>query len=153
MPPTPSQRAETARLARESERCTARTIFPVALLKDVDRLQEPALAAFANRDDIHGSILASAEVLVLVSDRDQAASAVDVARAVANLLVLVPIEPTRHEEVDLAAASYIKDLELTPFDALHAGLATVTNEPVLSSEADYDTVGLERLQLESYGDQ
>ncbi|MHB9288805.1 PIN domain-containing protein [Halobacteriales archaeon Cl-PHB] len=129
------------------------TDFLVALLKDDDWLQEPALEALANRDDIHTSILAYAEVLVLVYDRDLAAYDIDVARAVANLLELVPVEPTHHEEAVLAAASYIEDHELTPFDALHAGLATVTDEAVLSSEGDYETVGLELLQLETYGDQ
>nr|WP_253741550.1 hypothetical protein [Halorientalis sp. IM1011] len=37
---------------------------------------------------------------------------------------------------------------LTPFDALHAGLVTTGDGRVLSTEQDYDTVGLDRTPLE-----
>jgi hypothetical protein len=48
----------------------------------------------------------------------------------------------------LAAAAFIDEYDLTPFDALHAGLATTRDESVLSSETDYETVGLDWILLE-----
>jgi predicted nucleic acid-binding protein len=123
------------------------TDFLVALLKDDDWLQTAALAALDEHDDLHTSILAYAEVLVLFSERETAGYAIDAPRAIANLLDLVPVEPTQHEEAILAAATFIADEDLTPFDALHAGLVATTGETVLSSETDYDAVGVDRVAL------
>lgn len=53
-----------------------------------------------------------------------------------------------HEDAVLAAAAFIEEHGLTPFDALHAGVAATADERVLSSETDYDTVGVDRLPLE-----
>ena len=50
----------------------AETDFLTALLKDDDWLQEAAIRALDERDDIHTSILAYAEVLVLFYDRETA---------------------------------------------------------------------------------
>jgi predicted nucleic acid-binding protein len=119
----------------------------VALLKDDDWLQAAALAALDEHDDLHTSILAYAEVLVLFYERETAGYAIDAPRAIANLLDLVPVEPAEHEEAILAAATFIADEDLTPFDALHAGLAATTGETVLSSETDYDAVGVDRVPL------
>lgn len=127
--------------------------FLTALLKDDDWLQDAALQALADREDIHTSVLAYAEVLVLCYDREQAAYEIDVPRAITNLLELVPIEPADHEDAVLAAATFLEDYRLTPFDALHAGMATVGDESVLSSEQDYETVGLDRQPLETYLDE
>ncbi|WP_247730474.1 PIN domain-containing protein [Halovivax limisalsi] len=124
------------------------TDFLTALVKDDDRLQEAALRALEERDDIHTSILAYAEVLVLFYDREAAADDIDASRAIANLLELVPIVPSEHEDAVLAAAAFLDEYDLTPFDALHAGLVTTREERVLSTEQDYDTVGLERTPLE-----
>lgn len=74
-------------------------------------------------------------------------------RAITNLLELVPIKPTAHEEAVLAAAAFVDEYQLTPFDTLHAGMATISDDTVLSSEQDYDTVGLDRVSLESYLDE
>ena len=52
-----------------------------------------------------------------------------------------------------AAATYLDEFSMTPFDALHAGMATISDESVLSSEKDYDTVGLDRHPLETYVDE
>lgn len=123
------------------------TDFLVALLKDDDWLQTAALAALDEHDDLHTSILAYAEVLVLFYERETAGYAIDAPRAMANLLDLVSVEPTRHEEAILAAATFIEDEDLMPFDALHAGLAATTGETVLSSETDYDAVGVDRVAL------
>jgi len=124
------------------------TDFLIALLKDDDWLQEPALRALEDHDDIHTSILSYAEVLVLFYDREQAAYEIDAPRAITNLLELVPIRPEAHEDAVLAAAAFLDEYDLTPFDALHAGIATAEDDGVLSSETDYDTVGLDRRPLE-----
>nr|WP_284009198.1 hypothetical protein [Halomicroarcula sp. YJ-61-S] len=48
----------------------------------------------------------------------------------------------------MAAAAFLDEYDLTPFDALHAGLVTSGEGRVLSTEQDYDTVGLDRLPLD-----
>lgn len=72
---------------------------------------------------------------------------IDAPRAVTNLLELVPIIPREHEEAVLAAAAFIEEDDLTSFDALHAGLAATRDERVLSTERDYDAVGVDRVPL------
>ena len=125
------------------------TDFLTALLKEDDWLQDAAIRALEERDDVHTSILAYAEVLVLFYDREAAESEIDAARAITNLLELVPIVPEEHEDAVLAAAAFLDEYDFTPFDALHAGLVTTGDEHVLSTEQDYDTVGLERIPLDS----
>ena len=124
------------------------TDFLTALIKDDDWLQEAAICALDERDDIHTSILAYAEVLVLFYDRE-AEYKIDAPRAITNLLELVPIVPKEHEDAVLAAAAFLDEYEITPFDALHAGLVTTGEECILSTEQNYDTVGLNRTPLES----
>ncbi len=124
------------------------TDFLTALVKDDDWLQDAAIRALEEHEDIYTSILAYAEVLVLFYDREAAAYDIDAPRAITNLLELVPIRPNTHEDVVLAAAAFIDEYDLTPFDALHAGFVTTTKTRVLSTEQDYDTVGLDRIPLE-----
>jgi predicted nucleic acid-binding protein len=122
--------------------------FLTALLKDDDWLQGAAVSALEEHDDIHTSILSYAEVLVLFYDRADAGYEIDAPRAITNLLELVPVAPPEHEDAVLAAAAFLDEYDLTPFDALHAGLITTRGESVLSTEQDYDTVGLDREPLE-----
>jgi len=129
------------------------TDFLTALVKDEDWLREPALRALEERDDIYTSILTYAEVLVLFYDREQSEYEIDAPRAIANLLELVPVRPDGHEDAILAAATFLDEYHMTPFDALHAGMAATGDGTVLSSEQDYDTVGLDRLPLETYLDE
>lgn len=124
--------------------------FLVALVKNDDWLQEAAMQAHEDESDIHTSILAYAEVLVLFYSREQAEYEIDVPRAISNLLELVPVEPAQHEDAILAAAALLEEYDLTPFDALHAGVITTRGESVLSSETAYDTVGLDRVPLDEY---
>lgn len=124
------------------------TDFLVALVKNENWLRQSALSALEEHDDIHTSILGYAEVLVLFYDRDTASYDIDVPRVISNLLELVPIAPEAHEDVVLAAAAFIDEYHLPPFDTLHAGLVATSGERVLTSERDYDAVGLERLALE-----
>ena len=123
------------------------TDFLIALLKDDDWLRGPAVRALEERDDIHTSILAYAEVLVLFYDREAAEYDIDAPRAVTDLLELVPVRPNEHEDAVLAAAAFLDEYDLTPFDALHAGLVTTGEGRILSTEQDYDTVGLDRTPL------
>lgn len=124
------------------------TDFLTALVKDDDWLQDAAIRALEERDDIHTSILAYAEILVLFYDREAATYDIDAPRAITNLLELVPIQPKEHEDAVLAAAAFIDEDNLTPFDALHAGIVTTGENRVLSTEQDYDTIGLDRTPLE-----
>lgn len=122
------------------------TDFLVALLKADDWLHDSAMGALGEYD-VSTSILAYAELLVLLYDREVAGYEVDAPRALTNLIELVPVEPAIHEDAILAAATYLEEFDLTPVDALHAGLVTVRDDRVLSSEGDYDVVGLERVPL------
>lgn len=124
------------------------TDFLMAVTKDDDWLRESALAALDERDDIHTSVLAFAEVMVLLYDRDVGEYEIDVPRAIANLLELVPVVPEEHETAVLAAAAFVEEHDLTPFDALHAGVVATSDGRVLSTEQDYDAVGLDRVPLE-----
>ncbi len=124
------------------------TDFLTALVKDDDWLRESAIRALEEHDDLHTSILAYAEVLVLFYDREAAEYEIDAPKAVANLLELVPIVPQHHEDAVLAAAAFLDEYEMTPFDALHAGVIATSEDRVLSTERDYDTVGLDRVPLE-----
>jgi predicted nucleic acid-binding protein len=123
------------------------TDFLVALVNDDDWLHDPAVAALEAHDDVHTSILAYAELLVLFYDRDEAEYEIDAPRAIANLLDLVPIVPEAHEQSVLAAAAFLEEYRVTPFDALHAGIVATRDERVLSTEEDYDTLGLDRVSL------
>lgn len=124
------------------------TDFLTALVKDEDWLRDSAIGALEERDDIHTSILAYAEVLVLFYDRKESAYEIDAPRAISNLLELVPIRPAEHEDAVLAAAAFLDEYDMTPFDALHAGVIATGEGQVLSSEKDYDTVGVDRTPLE-----
>ncbi|AZH24245.1 PIN domain-containing protein [Haloplanus aerogenes] len=123
------------------------TDFLVALVNEEDWLRGSVLRAL-DEYDVHTSILAYAEVLVLFYDHEAAEYEIDAPRAVTNLLELVPIRPAAHEDAVLAATVFIDEYDLTPFDALHAGVAATADEVVLSSEKAYDTVGLDRQPLE-----
>lgn len=124
------------------------TDFLVALVKDDDWLREPAIRTLETDDEIHTSILSYAELLVLFYDREAAEYDIDVPRAVTNLLELVSITPSAHEDAVLAAVAFIDEYGMTPFDALHAGVVAVSGETVVSSEQDYDEIGLDREPLE-----
>jgi len=123
------------------------TDFLTALAKDEDWLQDAAVRALDEREDVHTSILAYAEVLMLFYDREAAEYEIDAPRAITNLLELVPVVPDDHEDAVLAAAAFIDEYDLTPCDALHAGLVATSSERVLSTEQDYDTVGIDRVPL------
>lgn len=102
-------------------------------------------------EDVHTSIVTYAEFLQFFYDPD-AGDTVAAAELVPNLLELVAVRPAEHEAALLAAAALIDDHGLTPYDAIHAGIAHVEDETVLSTEQDYDAVGIERVPLDGYAD-
>jgi predicted nucleic acid-binding protein len=48
----------------------------------------------------------------------------------------------------LTAAVLADEHGLTPFDAIHAGIAITTDGPILSSEQEYEELELNRVPLE-----
>lgn len=122
------------------------TDFLTALVKEDDWLREAAIDAL-DEHEVHTSILAYAELLVLFYDRDAGEYELDVPRAITDLLEVVPIVPAEHEDAVLAAAAFVDEYGLTPFDALHAGVVAARDERVLSTEGDYDAVGIERVPM------
>lgn len=122
------------------------TDFLFALAKPDDWLKSEANAALEN-EDVHTSILAYGEFLVSTYDRGEGFD-FDVPRLVANLLELVPVRPQSHEEALLTAATYLDEHEMTPFDALHAGIAATEGERILASDRAFDELDVERVPLE-----
>ncbi len=122
-----------------------------ALAKDTDWLKADAKAA-VDAEEVHTSIIAYTEYLQYFYDPDDAEYAVPVTTVIPNMLEKVPVRPAEHEQALLAAVAFINDHNLTPADAVHAGIAHTEGEPVLSTEQDYDSVGVERVDLEGYAD-
>jgi len=125
--------------------------FLFALAKPEDWLKADAKAAL-DAEEVHTSVTAYAEFLVYFYDADAAEYSIAAGDVVPNLLELVPVRPAEHEEALLAAAAFIDEHNLTPFDAVHAGIAHVEGETVLSTEQDYDVVGIERVPLDGFAD-
>jgi len=122
--------------------------FLMALVKQEDWLQEPAHRALEEYDDIHTSIAAYTEFLVLAYDQDTGEYQIDVGRALADLVEQIPVRPEVHEQAVLTAAVLADDHGFTPFDAIHGGIAVATDQPILTSERDYDDIGVDRVPLE-----
>ena len=123
--------------------------FLMALVKQEDWLQEPAHRALEEYDDIHTSIATYSEFLILAYDQDTGEYQIDVGRALADLVEQIPVRPEIHEQAVLTAAVLADDHGFTPFDAIHGGIAIATGQPVLTSERDYDNIGVDRVPLES----
>lgn len=123
------------------------TDFLLALAKPDDWLQSQARRAL-EAYDVHTSIATYAEFLVYAYDRGDDEYSVDLERAVTDLVQLVPVEPDVHERAVLTATVLAVEHDLTPFDAIHAGLAIETDESMLSSERDYDELEVRRVPLE-----
>ncbi|TQQ79049.1 PIN domain-containing protein [Halonotius roseus] len=127
------------------------TDFLMGLAKQDDWLQDSVLDALDEYEDIHTSITAYTEFFMLAYDEEAADYTVDIGRVVADLVELVPVQPPEHEEAVLTAAVLAAEQGFTPFDAIHAGVAIVTNESVLTTEQDYDAIELDRVPLDEFG--
>jgi len=113
--------------------------FLLALIKDDDWLSEPAERVFRNhRGDLWTSQHTLIELMLVAYREDR-----NVERTVTNACALLDVRGD--EERVLAAASYVSDRGLTPFDALHAVAAD--GDPIVSSDRSYDDV-CERVPLE-----
>ena len=127
------------------------TDFLMGLAKQDDCLQDAALDALEEYDEIHTSIIAYTEFFVVTYDPEAADYTVDIGRVVADLVELVPVQPPEHEEAVLTAAVLAAEQGFTPFDAIHAGIAIVSDESVLTTEQDYDAIELDRVPLDELG--
>ena len=127
------------------------TDFLMGLAKQDDWLQDAALDALDDYDDIHTSIAAYTEFFMLTYDPETADYGIDIGRVVADLVELVPVQPPEHEEAVLTAAVLAAEQGFTPFDAIHAGIAIVSDESVLTTEQDYDAIELDRVPLDELG--
>ena len=123
----------------------------MGLAKQDDWLQDAALDALDDYDDIHTSIAAYTEFFMLTYDPETADYGIDIGRVVVDLVELVPVQPPEHEEAVLTAAVLAAEQEFTPFDAIHAGIAIISDESVLTTEQDYDAIELDRVPLDELG--
>ncbi|WP_299234881.1 PIN domain-containing protein [Natronomonas sp.] len=113
------------------------TDFLFAVAKPDDWLTEEVEAVLAE-EPVETSLLVYAEFLVAAYTRGEGFE-FEVAPLVANMLDLVPLPSAADEELLLAAATYLDDHDLTPFDALHAAHATTRHDGVLiGSDRAYD---------------
>ena len=121
------------------------TDFLVALAKDADWLQGAARTALDERE-VETSAYAYLELLFIAERFD-----FDDTRLIPNLLDVVPVGDETATQVVLKAMRYV-DEGMTPFDAFHAATAETRRLPVLSSEQDYEDVEVDRLPLETDGE-
>ncbi len=118
-------------------------------MRSNDWLQEAAIHTTDERDVIYTSILACAELLVLLHEHETVKYKTGAPRAITNMFEPVPIVPKEHKDAVLVAAAFLGEYELTPFDAVHTEPVTSSEERTLSTEQDYDAVGSDRACLES----
>lgn len=114
------------------------TDFVLALVKDDDWLGRAAETVYReHREDLRTSRFTLIELL-LVAARD----GLDAERVVTNAAQLVTVEGDVESVV--AAATYVADHGLTPFDAIH--LVQSDGATIVSSDDSYDPFA-ERLDL------
>lgn len=124
------------------------TDFLLALAKPDDWLQPSARSVLDDHDDVHATLAAYTEFLLYFYEPGEREYAVDVPRVVANLVEVVPVRPDEHERAVVTAAVLADEHGLTPFDAVHAGVAIATDQEICTSERDYDDLELDRVPLE-----
>lgn len=108
--------------------------FLFALIKNEDWLKEGVEQFYSEkREQLYTSNYTLLEMMLVAYREDR-----DVLKTVRNIESLVEVRGDT--EVLKAAASYVEDRDLTPFDALH--LAASGEDGIASSDQDYD--GLER---------
>jgi hypothetical protein len=106
------------------------TDFLLALLKDEDWLGESAEAIYdQHRDDLWTSQFTLIELLLVAYREDR-----DAVRVVADAAEFVMVRGDT--ETVLAAATYVENHDVTPFDALH--LVEWDGDTVVTSDETYD---------------
>lgn len=116
----------------------AETDFLLALIKGDDWLSERAVEIYEEHgDEIWTSEHALVELMLVAYREDR-----DVLGTVANVSELVEVrgDPDRA----LAAANYVENAGMTPFDAVH--LVRSGEDPIVSSDSAYDG-HTERIEL------
>jgi predicted nucleic acid-binding protein len=108
----------------------AETDFLLALIKDEDWLGDRAERVYRQQaDDLWSSRLTLVELLLVAYREDLHAE-----RVVANAAALIDIRGD--VETVVAAATYVEEHGLTPFDALH--LVESSGDTIVSSDDAYD---------------
>jgi len=106
--------------------------FLLALIKNDDRLGESAERVYRDHEDaLWTSHYALLELLLVAYREDR-----NVERVVADASEL--LEVRGDADLVLAAASYVSERGMTPFDAIHAVAAG--DSPIVSSDSTYDDV-------------
>lgn len=127
------------------------TDFIIGLMKSDDWLTERVHETLDDESaDLYTSLLSYTEFLMSAYEPGEGI-AFEAAPVVANLLEEVPIRPESDEDAALAAATFLDEYSITPFDAFHAGIAITADEQIHASDQIYDELGLDRLPLEPEG--
>lgn len=109
----------------------AETDFLLALIKDDDWLGDTAADVFQqHRQDLWTSRFTLVELMLVAYREDR-----NVKRVVGNAAELVTVRGD--VETVLAAATYVEDHGLTPFDALH--LVESDGDRIVSSDQSYES--------------
>lgn len=117
----------------------AETDFLLALIKDDDWLSERAEEVYRkNTDAIWTSEYALVELMVVAYREEK-----DALKTVSNAAELVEVKGDENDV--LAAANYVENEGMTPFDAVH--LVKSEDDPIASSDGSYDGFS-ERVKLE-----
>lgn len=103
----------------------------LALIKDEDGLGEPAEAVYREYSENLWTSPFTLIELLLVAYRE----ARNAERVVTNAVALTPVRDAT--ETIVAAATYVEERGLTPFDALH--LVESDGETIVSSDAAYES--------------
>lgn len=122
----------------------ADTNFLLALIKESDWLKESAEDILEKQ---RGAINTSVSVIIelaIVCKR----LGLDTQQAIAHALELTRIDENEYAAC-MRAAVYIGKHGLNVFDAFHA--AYCGNDTIISSDAAYDKLGIERIRLEKGG--
>jgi len=120
----------------------ADTDFILALIKSSDWLKGNAVRLLKeNKGRIKTSLSVMIEVAIVCKRLG-----FDVTAAFANAFELVAVDETTYRAC-LTAAAYIEKYNLNVFDSFHA--AYCGNDKMISSDAAYDGIGIERVKLES----
>ena len=117
------------------------TDFLLALAKDSDWLQRSAAEAL-DEYEVETSAFSYLELL-LARERYE----FEYVPLVSNLLELAPVRDEEEKQIVLKAVNYYEE-GMTSFDAFHAATAETRGMDVLSSEKDYEDIGVERVPLE-----
>jgi hypothetical protein len=117
----------------------AETDFLLALIKDDDWLSEGAEEVYKeNRDRLWTSEYTLVELMVVAYREEK-----DALMTVSNATELVEVRGGENDVI--AAANYVENEGMTPFDAVH--LVKSRDDAVVSSDDAYDTFS-ERVKIE-----